>query len=134
MKRSTLNRVFCDECGAIRIHNSRSPYAVCPNGHGRLVRRFTSQEQREAILETLPQAQRVGRHAFQIAGHDGLFDYRAGSGRRPVGPDASVQANEVVACYQASNRVFVRVFAQKSCRRRQCEKVVADVPTQKQPS
>ena len=132
MKRSSVKRVFCDECGAIRIHHGRSLYAVCPNGHGRLVRRFTLQEQRKAIIETLPQAKRVGRRAFQITGHDGLFDYRAGSGRRPVGPDDPVGADELVACHLASNRVFVRVFAGKPCRRRQCEK--ADVPTQKQPS
>jgi hypothetical protein len=110
---SLAKRVFCNECGAVRICQGWSPHAVCPNGHGRLVPRFNRQELRKAIVATIPLAQRVRRHAYQITGHEGLFDYRAGSGRQPAGPDTPVEANEVVACYLTPKRAFVRVFARK---------------------
>jgi hypothetical protein len=114
MSRSLAKRVLCDECGAVRIRHGRSPYAVCPNGHGRLVVRFTHRERRKAIVTALPHARRVRRHAFQITGHDGLFDYRNGSGRRPVTPNVRVEEDELVACFFTGTRTLVRVFARKS--------------------
>lgn len=117
MSPSLKRRVLCDECGSVRIRHGRSPYAVCPNGHGRLVAHFTHRERRRAIVAALPHARRVRRHAFQITGHDGLFDYRNGSGRRPVEPSATVQADELVACFFTGTRTLVRVFARKSLAR-----------------
>jgi hypothetical protein len=114
---SLIRRVFCAECGAIRIRQPRSPYAICPNGHGRLVQRFTVAEYRQAIAAGLPRARRIGRSTFAIDGHNGPFCYRDGSGRRRVEPDAKVQANEIVARHVVRTRVLIRVFTRKSPRR-----------------
>jgi hypothetical protein len=113
MSDALTKRVFCGECGSVRIRQGRSRHAVCPEGHGRLVAAFTLRERRKAIVTALPQARRIHRHAFEITGREGLFDYPAGSGRRPVEPNASVQADELVACYYTGTRTLVRVFCQK---------------------
>ena len=106
-------RVFCPECGAVRICNVGSPYAVCPNGHGRLVRRFTKAELRKALAAKLPRARRLGRNRFTIHGHEGLFGYRNGSGRKPASPGMSVEADEVIARHVTRSRQLIRVFARK---------------------
>jgi len=108
-----VTRVFCPQCGAVRIHPHRSRYAVCPNGHGRLVPRFTRAERRKAIVAKLPRARRVGRKAFAIDGYEGRFAYRNGSGRRPAAPDAIVQADEVLARHVTRVRTLIRVFVRK---------------------
>lgn len=109
---SLVKRVFCPECGAIRIHPHRSRYAVCPNGHGRLVPRFTKAEQRKAIVAKLPRAWRVGRNAFVIDAHEERFVYR--DGRRSTAPDAIVHSDEVLARYVTRARTLIRVFVQKN--------------------
>ena len=106
-----VTRVFCPQCGAVRIHPHRSRYAVCPNGHGRLVPRFTKAEHRKAIVAKLPRAWRVGRNAFVIDGHEERFMYR--DGRWPAAPDAIVQADEVLARHVTRARTLIRVFARK---------------------
>ena len=110
-------RVFCPECGAVRICNDGSPFAVCPNGHGKLVRRFTKAELRTVLNAKLPQARRLGRNRFTIDGHEGLFGYRNGSGRRPALPDTSVEEDEVVARHVTRTRQLIRVFARQVSRR-----------------
>ena len=112
--KSLIRRVFCAECGAVRIRQACSPYAVCPNGHGRLVPRFTKAECQQAIAAVLSQARRVERNTFAIDGHDGLFCYRGGSGRRRVEPDAKVQTDELVARHVLRTPALVRVFARKA--------------------
>ena len=57
-----VRRVFCPECGAVRTVNGGSPYALCPNGHGKLVRRFRKRDVKRALQEALPVAQKVGRN------------------------------------------------------------------------
>jgi len=109
-----VRRVFCPQCGAMRIRLHRSRYAVCPNGHGRLVSRFTETERHKAIASKLPRARRVGRNAFVIDGHEGRFAYRAGSGRRPATPDQKVEADEVLARHVTRARTLIRVFALRS--------------------
>ena len=110
-------RVLCPECGAVRICCRRpSPYAVCPNGHGKLVRRFTRSEAREVINATLPRAQRVGRNRFQIEGHSGLFEYRNGNGRKAAAPGAKINPGEVIARHVTPRRQLIRVFSQKESR------------------
>lgn len=108
------NRVFCPECNAIRICHPWSRYAVCPNGHGKLVPRFTKPQIWQAFAASLPQARRVGRNRFRIDGHDSLFGYRDGSGRRPVKPGASAGPDEVIARHVTPTRQLIRVFARKA--------------------
>jgi hypothetical protein len=117
MSQPSIKRVFCNVCGAIRICQGRSRYAVCPNGHGRLVPRFTRTERRRAIIARLPKAHRAGRHVFRIDRHDGVFQYRDKCGRQPAEPDVELKTDEVVACYVSRDRAFVRVFARKQGRR-----------------
>jgi hypothetical protein len=112
-----VKRVFCPECGAVRIRQGRSRYAVCPHGHGRLVPRFTNAERRRAIAAKLPQARRVGCKTFVIDGHEGRFGYRDGSGRRPAAPDATVGADEIVARHVTATRTLIRVFARRPKRK-----------------
>ncbi|NLE39431.1 MAG: hypothetical protein GX621_15525, partial [Pirellulaceae bacterium] len=95
-----------------------SRYAVCPNGHGKLVPRFTAAERHKAFMAKLPRARRVGRNAFVIGGRRGLFYYRNGSGRRRAPPDAKVQAGEVLARHVTSSRTLVRVFTRKPTRKK----------------
>jgi len=106
-------QVFCPECGAVRICNPGSPYAVCPNGHGKLVPRFTKKRARLAFIASLPRARRAGRNLFRIGGHPGLFGYRNGSGRRPARPGMSLEPNEVIARHVIGKRQLIRVFARK---------------------
>lgn len=110
-------RVFCPQCGAVRIHAHRSRHAVCPNGHGRLMPRFTKAELRKAIVAKLPRAWRLGRNSFVINGYEGRFTYRDGSGRRPTAPDAQVQADEVLARHVTRARTLIRVFVRKGSRK-----------------
>ena len=112
-----VHQVFCPECGAMRIHQPRSRYAICPNGHGRLVPRFTEADRREAVTMRLPRARRVGRNRFTITGRRGEFTYRLGSGRRPVTPDQKVAADEVVARHVTATRTLIRVFARRPPRK-----------------
>jgi len=111
MSTTLMRRVFCPQCGAIRVRNARSPYAVCPNQHGRLVPRFTKAEEREAITEALPQARRTGRRQFTIDGHEGLFGYRNGSGRKRARPGDPVDQGEVIARHETGTRRLIRVFS-----------------------
>ena len=104
-------RVFCPQCGAMRICHPRSQYAVCPNGHGRLVPRFTKAEARQVFAASLPRARRIGRNKFAIDGRKGLFGYRGGSGRRPAKPGMPVRRDEVIARHVTAKRQLVRVFA-----------------------
>jgi hypothetical protein len=97
----------------MRISHSGSRYAVCPNGHGRLVPRFSKSEAKQAFVATLPRARRVGRSRFTIQGHEGLFCYRQRSGLRPVQPGASIAPDELIACRVARKRRLIRVFARK---------------------
>ena len=106
-------RVFCPQCGAMRICHRRSQYAVCPNGHGRLVPRFTKAEARQALIAAVPRARRVGRNLFKIRGHAGLFGYRNGSGRRPARPGMPLEPDEVIARHVIGRRLLIRVFARK---------------------
>jgi hypothetical protein len=112
-----VKRVFCPQCGAVRICQGRSRHAVCPNGHGRLVPRFSKAERRKAIAAKLPQATRVGRRVFVIEGRKGRFGYRDGSGRRAAAPDAKTQPGEVVARHVTAARTLIRVFAPKPQRK-----------------
>jgi hypothetical protein len=121
-KRKAMKRlqkqVFCSQCGTIRICRPDSPYAVCPNGHGRLVPRFTKREAKQAFVASVPRARRVGRNRFTISGHAGLFGYRDGSGRRPARPGMNIGADEVIACHAAKKRRMIRVFARKALRQK----------------
>ena len=107
-------RVFCPECHAVRITHSASRYAVCPNGHGRLVPRFTKAELRRALDDALPRARRLGRNRFAVDGQEGLlFGYRNGSGRRRAEPGMAIEPDEVIARHVSSGRQLVRVYARK---------------------
>ena len=108
-----LARVFCPECGAIRIHIHGSRYVVCPNGHGRLVPRFTEAELSKAIAARLPRAWRLQRSLFVIDGYEGRFAYRAGSGRRAAAPNEKIRPDEVVARFVTRSRTMIRVFTRK---------------------
>jgi hypothetical protein len=113
-----VNRVFCRECGALRIRHGQSAYAVCPNGHGRLVPRFSAQERRQAIAARLPRAYRIKRNEFVIDGYDGRFIYRNGNGRRATSADERVQADEVLARRVLRKRTLIRIFARKPPRKK----------------
>jgi hypothetical protein len=113
-----VRRVFCPECGAIRIHPNRSRFAICPNGHGRLVPRFTAAERRKAIAARLPRARRLGHNQFVIDGHEGRFAYRDGNGRRRAAPDERIQADEVLARHVTRTRTLIRVFARRPPQKR----------------
>lgn len=112
-----VQHVFCPECGAVRIRHGRSPFAVCPRGHGRLVPRFTNGERDKAIAAKLPRARRVGRCTFAIAGRKALFGYRNGNGRRRAALDAKVRADEIVARYVTPKRTLIRVFTRRAQRK-----------------
>jgi hypothetical protein len=84
-------------------------YAVCPNGHGRLVRKFTKAEARRATLAKLPEATRVNRKHFTIEGHKGLWEWiniplKANEKAR------ALKANQVVAKYMPGGAMWVRMF------------------------
>ena len=66
-------QVFCSQCGAMRICRRDSPYAVCPNGHGRLVPRFTKREARQASSRPSPAPAAWDATGSTIAGHAGPF-------------------------------------------------------------
>ena len=106
-------RVFCPECGAVRICHRGSRYAVCPNGHGKLVPRFSKAEMRRALDLALPLARRLGRNRFAIDGRQGLFGYRNGSGRRRAEPGMAIEPDEVIARHVTRSRQMIRVFARK---------------------
>jgi len=110
MSRNLIHRVFCPECGAVRICHRRSPFAVCPNGHGRLVRRFTKAELWQAIALRLPLATKAKR-VFTIEGRDGKFVYRNGNGLKPARPGDSIKPGEVIARRETRARRLVRVFS-----------------------
>lgn len=113
-----VKRVFCPQCGAIRICHGRSAYAVCPNGHGKLVQRYSALELRKAIASRLPRAYRIRRNEFVIDGHEGRFAYRNGSGRRSTAPDEKVRTDEVLARHVTSARTLIRIFARRPPRKR----------------
>lgn len=112
MKVSTcelIERVFCQQCGAVRMRNGRSPHAVCPNGHGKLVHQFTKRELREACDAVLPEARLVGRKTFTIAGHPWkTFCYRDGVKRAM--PGDTVGPDDVIARYETKAGSLYRVF------------------------
>ena len=112
MKRQD-KQVFCPECGALRICHPGSQYAVCPDGHGKLVPRFTKERAHQAFVASLPRARRVGRNLFRISGRAGLFGYRDGSGRRPATPETRLEPDEAIARHVIGNRQLIRVFARK---------------------
>jgi hypothetical protein len=105
--------VFCPACGAVRTINGGSPYALCPNGHGKLVRRFRKRDIKRALQEALPVARKVGRNTYTICGQPGRFCYRNGAGRRPVVLGAPLGPDEVIARHVAPVRQFIRVFTRK---------------------
>jgi len=110
----TLKQIVCPECGAVRICHRGSRYAVCPNGHGKLVPRFTKAEAHEALAARLPVARRVGRNEFTVDGQEGLFTYRNGAGRRPVQPGTEVGPDEILARHVTPTRRLIRVFSRKN--------------------
>ena len=111
-KKTSLDKqVFCSQCGAMRICHPGSQYAVCPNGHGKLVPRFTKQRAHQAFVASLPRARRVGRNLFKIQGQEGLFGYRNGSGRRPARPGMPLGPDEMIARHIIGKRLLIRVFA-----------------------
>lgn len=112
-----VKRVFCPECGAIRIRQSRSTYAVCPNGHGKLVQRYSALELRKAIAAALPRAYRIRQSEFVIDGHEGRFTYRNGNGRRSTAADEKVQTDEVLARHVTAARTLIRIFARRPPRK-----------------
>lgn len=112
--RRLSEQFVCPECGAVRICHPKSLYAVCPNGHGRLMPRFTQADLQQTFAATLPRARRVGRNRFKIAGHKGVFGYRNGSGRRRAVPDTVIQADEVIARHVVRKRQLIRVFARRA--------------------
>ena len=112
MKRLSA-QVFCPECGAMRVCQPGSRYAVCPSGHGRLVPRFTKAQAQDSFVASLPRARRVARNLFRIQGHPGLFCYLNGSGRRRATPGTGVEADEVVARRVTRSRQLIRVFTRK---------------------
>jgi hypothetical protein len=105
-----VTRVFCPECGVIRIHAHRSRYALCPNGHGKLVPGFTAAERRKAIAKRFPRAWCVGHNVFVIESHSGRFAYRGGNGRRAVALNVAVQDDEVLARHVTRARTMIRIF------------------------
>lgn len=111
--RELRRRVFCSQCGAVRVCPPGSPNAVCPHGHGKLVPRFTKAELHQAFVASLPRARRVGRNLFKIYRRAGLFGYRDGSGRRPARPGMPLEADEVIARHVIGKRLLIRVFARK---------------------
>jgi len=108
-----VRRVFCPACGAVRTVNGGSPYAFCPNGHGRLVRRFLKHDIKLALQEALPVARKVGRNTFTICGQPGQFCYRNGAGRRPVVLGTPLGPDEVIARNVGPVRQLIRVFTRK---------------------
>jgi len=106
-----ISSVFCPECGLLRICNPGSPYAVCPNGCGRLVPRYTRAEFRQAVGQKLPEArkQRRGRFAISVDGRVGRYAYYV-DGRAPAAPDATVAPGLVLARYEAKSGRRIRVF------------------------
>lgn len=110
----SVERVFCPECGAIRIHVLGSRYVICLNGHGRLMPRFSNAEFRKAVAAKLPRAWRLRRNLFVIDGREGRFTYRAGNGRRAAAPNERVEADEVVARYVTRARTMIRAFTKKT--------------------
>ncbi len=116
--RELCRRVFCPQCGAVRVCPPGSPNAICPNGHGKLVPRFNKADLRKALVAAVPKARRVGCNRFSIDGRKGLFQYRNGSGRRPAHPDTPVGPDEVLARHVTAKRQLVRVFARAHPRRR----------------
>lgn len=111
-------RVFCPECGAVRIANGGSPYAICPNGHGKLVRRFKKREIKQAFKEALPVACRIKRNTYAICGQSGLFCYRDGAGRKSVVLGTPLQPNEVIARHVCQTRQLIRMFTRKKAAKR----------------
>lgn len=107
------NRVLCPECGAVRIRNRRSPHAVCPNGHGKLVPRFSRHELREVLSATIPRARRIRRNTFVVDGYQGLFCYRGGKGRKRATPGMAIEPGEVIARHVTGRRQLIRVFSRK---------------------
>ena len=98
-------RVFCPKCGCTRIRTSRQ-YAVCPNGHGKLVRKFTKAETKRATLGKLPEATRINKKHFAIKGRKGLWSWI----NSPAKPGDKVEANQMIARYMPGGAMWVRVF------------------------
>lgn len=111
-------RVFCPECGAVRIANGGSPYAVCPNGHGKLVGRFRKGDIKVALKEALPVARKVGRNTYTICGQPGQFCYQDGAGRKPVVLGVPLEPDEVIARHVGQTRQLIRVFTRKTAPKR----------------
>jgi len=103
-------RVFCSECGSVRMRHAGSRYAVCPRGCGRLVARFTRPQIRMAVLSRLPRAFADGHGHYTISRRKGTFVFRDGDGRRPAAADAVVGPDQVVAWLYNEGRLRIRIF------------------------
>lgn len=108
-------RIWCPECGSVRMRSRTFRYTVCPNGHGKLVPAFTKADYKMTVVSGLPEATRVWAPAksFTIVGREGLWFWEAGDGNRLAGPGAHVRNDQVVARYHTPGGLtLVRVFTQ----------------------
>jgi hypothetical protein len=103
-------RVFCPECGQVRLRNAGSRYAVCPNGHGKLVRRFDNKELRMATIASLPRAFPNPDGTYTVSRRTDRYCFEHGDGCRPVMPGAATRADQIVAWIYNAGRLRVRVF------------------------
>lgn len=107
-------RMTCLECSATRIKpNSDSPYGLCPNGHGRLVKMRAKDAKHLEVSERLPEATKVGANKFRIEERDGTYGFSNQSGWAAVDLDDPLPAGWVNAYLYNGDSLRVRSFLLK---------------------
>jgi hypothetical protein len=102
----------CRDCGAELVNIPGTPHAVCPNGHGRLVRRFSRDERKALRLARkwgpLPQAKRIRPHGkrWVIDGQEGEWILARDDNRLAVPQDAHLDVGELLAKLHIVRRRF----------------------------
>ena len=112
-EQALLDRVFCPVCRATRIKTS-AWFARCPNGHGKLVKAFSTVTAAKALRLILPVAKYYGRSQrriqFMIDGHEGIYCYRGHDSMRSVTLSTQVDSDQVLAKHDTDAGWLVRRY------------------------
>ena len=107
-------RMACPECGARRIKpNPATPYGLCPEGHGKLVKMREKDTEHLEVAERLPEATKVGTNKFTIEGRDGAYGFSGRSGMEAIDLDDHLPDGWVNAYLYNGVSLRIRSFSLK---------------------
>ncbi len=92
------DRVYCKECGKRRIKVD-FPYALCPEGHGKLTARHSVADVSKLRVESYPEATQVGHHKrrrrFTITGYQEYYVYALSNTTSDTTEAAKIKPSQV---------------------------------------